>query len=160
MVGYEELDKNFGVDEEKLKKMSEYTGAEGGKLELPHIGDSVRVTLTSEPYEVSNPKIEETTGQKVANFIRVRDSQGIEYDMPISRTIWLQLRAEMRKYGIRDLKGRTFAIIGGEWKDAPEEYRANACQCEKCRGRVKTYTVAYKGTSVETEGQSVESTDL
>jgi len=174
----EEIEKDFGIDEEKLERMKQFGGSEGGRLNLPGIGEIITVTFLDVPYVVNEEALKERgfgeeqiesilsklpkdkkTGERKAWFERVKKA-GVDYDMPISKTIWIQIRKEMEKNGFDmvTLLGRMFRITGREWTDAPAEYRRGG-------RKVKTYAVKYMGVDetalvspeeVEAEAEELE----
>jgi len=174
----DEIEKDFGIDEEKLDRMKQFGGSEGGRLSLPGIGGTIVVTFLDVPYIVNEEALKERdfgeeqiasilsklpadkkTGERKAWFERVKEA-GVDYDMPISKTIWIQIRKEMEKNGLdmTTLPGRIFRITGREWADAPAEYRRGG-------RKVKTYGVKYVGVDetalvspeeVEAEAEEVD----
>lgn len=156
MVTLVELDEEFGIDDEKVQKMADFKGSEGGLYPMPHIGDSRTFTIVSDPYMVENDKLP----QGKSNFVRVMDS-AIEYDLPLSKTTWMGIRKEMVKHDLKDIKGRSFTIVGKEWKEAADIYGEGKCTCDKCNGKVKTYAIAYRGAGVKsTSASEVETANL
>ena len=154
----DEIEKDYGIDEEKMERMKQFGGSEGGRLNLPGIGETISVTFLDVPYIVNAETLKERgfsdeqiesvlnklpadkkTGERKAWFIRVKEA-GVEYDMPVSKTVWIQIRKEMEKNGFDmvTLPGRVFRITGREWIDAPAEYRRGG-------RKVKTYAVKYMG---------------
>ena len=136
--------KDLGVEEESVERAAQVDIAEGGRLELPDVGEKIVVkVLEDKPRKVKAEKLPK--GE--AYFLRV-EKDGIVYDMPVSKTIAFGIAKEAKRHGFdpNKLKGKVFAIIGREWKDAPEEYRKL-----KEGEEVKTYVVVYKGERVSRE---------
>lgn len=149
-----ELDEAFGVDEEKIQKMADFKGSEGGIFPMPHIGDNRMFTIVSDPYLAENDKL---PGGK-SHFVKVR-ADGIEYDLPLSKTTWMGIRKEMKRIGFTDLKSRTFVIVGKAWKEAVDMFGEGKCQCDKCNGQVKTYAISYRGAGGTPE-KAIEQSNL
>ena len=161
----DEIDKDYSVEKEKLEKMKRFTGAEGGRLDLPDIGEQLAFTISGEPYKVNETTLRQRGYEDEqirdilaklpkgeAWFMRVR-KEGLEYDMPLAKTIWMQIRKEMLKHGFTDLIGRTFVVLGKHWKDAPAEYRAGGKE-------VKTYVVTYRGVGAGTGAGEIKEVRL
>lgn len=127
MVDWE---KDLGIDEEAVEKSAGVDIAPGGRLSLPGIGEKIVVTFVEEPRKITSEKLPGGSSW----FVRV-EHDNIEYDLPFSKTVAFGVKREMKRHGFSELKGKTFAIIGKEWSDAPAQY--------KDKGTVKTYTVVY-----------------
>ena len=141
-----DLKEYFKMDEEKIDKASKYTGASGGRLSLPAIGEVITITVVGEPVLVKNDKLPKGEGL----FMKV-EMNGIDFDMPVTRTIAFGLEKEKRKYGFGSFKGKTFKIMAKAWDS--EEF-----------GKSKTYAVIYQSKPVnlaeEEPEEVIESVDI
>lgn len=146
----EEIDKELGVDIDKVKKSAQYDIAPGGRLDMKQFdyGTPVDIQFLSEPRTVENPKL---VGGK-ALMARVLHS-GVEYDLVLTKTLWFGIRREMIRNGFSKLKGAKFVVVPRKWEDAPEEYKLD-------KGEVKTYVVQYKGTATAPSGASEEISEV
>lgn len=140
---WEEFKKEYGIDEKKIERMASVEVSEGGRIQMPEIGEELLVYITRDPVEVEAEKLREM-GIETAYFARCRKVFGdkignVEYDLPISKTMAMTAVASLKRAGIDEpvLEGKVFLITAREWKEAPEEYR-------KERGVVKTYVMTYK----------------
>jgi hypothetical protein len=145
-MGWYEVAKNrFGIDEEKIEKMSKVQVSEGGRIQLPDIGEELIVYITKDPQPVTAEKLK-ARGIEEALFARCRKVEDgelskAEYDLPMSKTMVMTAASSLMRNGLdpkrESLVGKVFLIVAREWKDAPKEYREQ-------KGRVKTYVMVYK----------------
>ena len=151
----------FGEDlEEKAEKIAQIQIAEGGRIDLPDIGEELLVYITRDPITVESEGLKQR-GIEKALFARCRkvieekngtvELSKVEYDLPISKTMAITALASLKRHGITDkhLEGRVFLITAREWKNAPEEYK-------KDKGIVKTYVMAFKPELTEKARKFVE----
>jgi len=149
----------YGIDEEKIERMASVSVAEGGRIQLPDVGEELLVYVTRNPVPVEAEKLKER-GIEMAMFARCRKVEfengevvvsNVEYDLPISKTMAMTAVASLRRHDIKepDLEGKVFLITAREWRDAPVEYRRD-------KGRVKTYVMAYKPELTEKARKVVE----
>jgi hypothetical protein len=145
-VGWYELaKKKFGIEDEKIEKMAKVQVAEGGRIQLPDIGEELIVYITKDPQPVTAEKLK-AMGIDEALFARCRkvedgELSAVEYDLPMSKTMAMTAAASLQRHGLdprrESLAGKVFLIVAREWKDAPREYREQ-------KGVVKTYVMVYK----------------
>jgi len=144
---YEEFVKEYGIEEEKIERMASVQVSEGGRIELPEPGEELLVYITKNPVKVESEKLKER-GIETAYFARcrkVRVTNGevevgnVEYDLPVSKTIFMTAVASLKREGYepKDWEGKVFLITARYWKDAPKEYK-------KDKGVVKTYVMTFK----------------
>ena len=144
---YEEFAKEYEIEEEKIERMAQVQVSEGGRIELPEPGEELLVYITRNPVKVESEKLKER-GIETAYFARcrkVRVANGevevgnVEYDLPVSKTIFMTAAASLKRAGLspRDWEGKVFLITARYWKDAPAEYK-------KGKEKVKTYMMTYK----------------
>jgi len=147
MSWWDKFRDEYGIEEEKIERMAQVQVSEGGRIELPDIGEELLVYVTRDPVEVESEKLKDR-GIETAYFARCRKvtvSNGkvevgnVEYDLPISKTMGMTAIASMKRAGLEDtsLEGKVFLITAREWKGAPEEYKRD-------KGRVKTYVMSFK----------------
>ena len=147
MSWWEEFKKEMGIEEEKIERMASVQVSEGGRIQLPDVGEELLVYVTKNPMKVEAEKLKER-GIETAYFAKCRKVTvengeikvgNVEYDLPISKTMGMTAAASLKRAGLEpgDLEGKVFLITAREWKDAPKEYR-------KDKGLVKTYTMVYK----------------
>jgi len=144
---YEEFAKEYEIEDEKIERMAQVQVSEGGRIELPEPGEELLVYITRNPVKVESEKLKER-GIETAYFARcrkVRVTNGevevgnVEYDLPVSKTIFMTAAASLKRAGLspRDWEGKVFLITARYWKDAPAEYK-------KGKEKVKTYMMTYK----------------
>jgi len=140
----------YEIEEEKVERASAVDAAAGGRLELPDVGEKIIVRFLGEPRKIQNPKLPK--GE--AWFARV-ECNGIEYDMPFTKTIGFGVAVEAKRHGFDParLTGKVFEIIGVKWEDAPEEYRQD-------KEDVKTYRVKYLGEEIMETAKEVGEVEL
>jgi hypothetical protein len=145
MSWYEVAKSRFGIDEEKIERMSKVQVSEGGRIQLPDIGEELIVYITKDPQPVTAEKLK-ARGIEEALFARCRKVEDgelskAEYDLPMSKTMVMTAASSLRRNGLdpnrESLVGKVFLIVAREWKDAPKEYREQ-------KGKVKTYVMVYK----------------
>jgi hypothetical protein len=145
MGWYEIAKSRFGIEEEKIEKMSKVQISEGGRIQLPDIGEELIVYITKDPQPVTAEKLK-ARGIEEALFARCRKVEDgelslVEYDLPMSKTMVMTAAASLMRNGLdpkkESLVGKVFLIVAREWKDAPKEYREQ-------KGKVKTYVMVYK----------------
>jgi len=146
MGWFDEAKEIYGIEEEAVEKMAEVDVAEGGRLQLPDVGEEILIFVTREPTKVESEKLKDM-GITTAMFGRCKlvvqvngryELSEVEYDFPLSKTMAMSAAASLKKHGSDMTMGsKVFLITAREWKDAPEEYKAE-------KGIVKTYYMAYK----------------
>ena len=159
MDWWEKAKEIYGIDEEKIERMASVSVAEGGRIQLPDVGEELLVYITRNPVEVEAEKLKER-GIEMAMFARCRKVEfengevvvgNVEYDLPMSKTMAMTAVASLKRHNVDkpDLEGKVFLITAREWRDAPEEYK-------KGKGRVKTYVMSYKPELTEKARKVVE----
>jgi len=144
---YEEFVQEYEIEEEKIDRMAQVQVSEGGRIELPEPGEELLIYITRNPVKVESEKLKER-GIETAFFARCRKVKvkngeveigNVEYDLPISKTIFMSACASLKRAGIepKDWEGKVFLVTARWWKDAPAEYR-------KGKEQVKTYVMTYK----------------
>lgn len=146
MAKEEDWAKDMGINEKAVERSASVDAAPGGRLTLPGIGETVKVTFLAEPRKI----IAEKLPQGEAWFALV-EHDGVEYDMPYSKTVAFGMKREMKRHEFSELKGRSFAIVGRKWEDAPVGYQ------KESGGDVKTYAVQYLGAAAATAAPKPES---
>ncbi len=144
-----ELDQMFGMNTEKLKKISTIKG----KLKMPSPdikGDKVDVRIL---YYRNNDNttsifktIEGAGFRSRAVFLNVEEinAPGIEKDMPLSTSLYQSICRELYNRGLTnpdgsanldELPGKVLTITADYWFAAPTSKRSIDKKCVKCNGK-------------------------
>ncbi len=132
------LKEYYKFETDKINKAAEYSGAAGGKLALPAVGEVITVKIVGEPTIIKNEKM--INGEGVIAKVEMN---GIDFDMQITRTIAFGLEKEMKKYNLSGILGKTFKIMAKAWDS--EEY-----------GKSKTYSVIYQKKPFDLKEEEAE----
>lgn len=119
---FDQLNKLYQVDEEKIDKMSKINMAPCGLLPMPEIGESITVIPKTSPTIEMLPDGNQFANIRASIYGRL-DSE--IYDWHLSRTAWLGIRKEYKRLNMpmdsecKCIIGIPITISGKAWNDAP-----------------------------------------